>query len=63
MKLKEYLDTNSLTMSAFARETKIKQDTLNKYKYGIRIPNRENMKIISNVTKGKVTANDFFTNQ
>ncbi len=60
MKLREYLEKNSLTMSAFARETKIKQDTLNKYKYGIRIPNRENMEIINKVTRGKVTANDFF---
>ena len=47
-------------MSKFSEVTGIKQDTLNKYKYGLRIPNRRNMDIIYQATKGEITADDFY---
>lgn len=60
MKLQEYLEKESLPMSKFSEVTGIKQDTLNKYKYGLRIPNRRNMDIIYQATKGEITADDFY---
>ena len=41
MTLTEYLKQTETTMWQFSEITKIKIDTLNKYKYGNRIPNRE----------------------
>lgn len=60
MDLNTYLEINKITMSKFAEETGIKADTLNKYRYGLRIPNVENMKIIADKTRKSVTANDFY---
>tara|TARA_R100000655_G_scaffold40580_2_gene76326 strand:- start:21718 stop:21942 length:225 start_codon:yes stop_codon:yes gene_type:complete len=60
VKLQEYLEKESLPMSKFSEVTGIKQDTLNKYKYGLRIPNRRNMDIIYQATKGEITADDFY---
>jgi len=60
MQLSEYLEKENLPMSRFSELTGIKQDTLNKYKYGLRIPNRRNMQIISTTTNGQITADDFY---
>ena len=60
MHLNKYLEYHNITMSKFAQDTGIKADTLNKYRYGLRIPNVENMRIIADKTFGKVTANDFY---
>ena len=60
MKLSEYLEKERLPMSKFSEVTGIKQDTLNKYKYGLRIPNRRNMDIIFKATEGEITADDFY---
>ena len=60
MDLNRYLDYYNITMSKFAEDTGIKPDTLNKYRYGLRIPNKENMRIIAEKTEKSVTANDFY---
>tara|TARA_R110000823_G_scaffold232606_9_gene359084 strand:- start:1463 stop:1714 length:252 start_codon:yes stop_codon:yes gene_type:complete len=60
MTLTEYLKQTETTMWQFSEITKIKIDTLNKYKYGNRIPNRENMTKILTATNELVQANDFY---
>ena len=60
MTLNEYLDKESLPMSKMSRETGIPIDTLNKYKYGIRIPKPKQMRVIFEVTQGEVDANSFY---
>ena len=61
MTLKEYLHSFNITIDAFSRESDIQVSTLNKYVYGQRIPSLAYMKIINKITKGAVSANDFYS--
>ena len=60
MTLQDYLSKNEMPVSRLSRTTGIPIDTLNKYKYGIRIPKPLQMKLIFEVTGGKVDANSFY---
>tara|TARA_R110000803_G_scaffold39600_1_gene85426 strand:+ start:867 stop:1061 length:195 start_codon:yes stop_codon:yes gene_type:complete len=60
MKFKEYLQQESLSLARFSKLSNIPEPTLNKYKYENRIPQRENMLIITQHTNGAVKANDFY---
>ena len=62
MTLKEYLHSFNITLEAFSRECDIPYTTLTKYVYNNeRIPSRNNMKKINKITKGAVSANDFYS--
>ena len=62
MTLKEYLHSFNITLEAFSREADIPYTTLTKYVYNNeRIPSRNNMKKINKITKGAVSANDFYS--
>ena len=61
MTLKEYLHSFNITVDSFSRESDIQVSTLNKYIYGERIPSLSYMKIINKITKGAVSANDFYS--
>tara|TARA_R110000803_G_scaffold188167_1_gene250569 strand:- start:454 stop:645 length:192 start_codon:yes stop_codon:yes gene_type:complete len=60
MKFKEYLQKEGLSLAKFSNISKIPEPTLNKYKYDNRIPQKQNMIIITAITEGKVKANDFY---
>ena len=66
MQLKEYLSDNNLTQTSFIeevyRQTKVRipQGTLAKWITGVRIPRRQEILIIYNVTGNKVQPNDFY---
>ena len=61
MTLKEYLHSFNITLEAFSREVDIPYTTLTKYVYGQRIPTLTYMKKINKITKGAVSANDFYS--
>jgi len=61
MTLKEYLHSFNITLEAFSREVDIPYTTLTKYVYGQRIPSLTYMKKINKITKGAVSANDFYS--
>lgn len=58
MTLKEYLEENDLTESAFADLVKVSQAAVNRYCNG-RMPQHKVLKVIVEQTGGRVTANDF----
>ena len=60
MQLKGYLSDNKITVRQFSVMSDIPEDTLHKYIYKVRIPNKQNMKIIYQKTNGEVTPNDFY---
>ncbi len=60
MTLTDYLREESMVLNDMCKITGIKHDTMSKYKYGLRIPNLTNMKLIAMATKYKVNANDFY---
>ncbi|MBT7543370.1 MAG: glycoside hydrolase family protein [Gammaproteobacteria bacterium] len=61
MTLKDYLHSFNITLEAFSREVDIPYTTLTKYVYGQRIPSLTYMKRINKLTKGAVSANDFYS--
>mgnify|MGYP003133024673 CR=1 FL=1 len=66
MTLKEYLDKKKTTQMNFIKEiessygTRIPQGTFAKWVTGVRIPRKKEMQILTEATRGKVTANDFY---
>lgn len=60
MKLKTYLIDNNLTVAAFAEMAVISCISVYKYMSGERIPKANAMHRIVIVTRGDVTANDFY---
>ena len=61
MTLSEYMTTNGYTDEAFARDLGVAHRlTVNRYRRGKRIPRPEIMARITEITRGAVTANDFF---
>ena len=60
MKLSTYLSYQRVTVAKFSEQTGILPDTIHKYKFGLRIPKPEQMKIIYNCTDGEVQPNDFY---
>lgn len=66
MTLKEYLENKKTTQMSFIEQiensygTRIPQGTFAKWVTGVRIPRKKEMQILTEATKGKVTANDFY---
>jgi|TARA_R100001460_G_scaffold39123_4_gene73843 hypothetical protein len=66
MKLQKYLSDNKLTQHNFLdllykkTGTKLSQGGLSKYIKGQRIPRKNEMKSIHEITEGKVQPNDFY---
>ena len=66
MTLKDYLEKKRTTQMGFINEientygAKIPQATFAKWVTGVRIPRKKEMLILTEATKGKVTANDFY---
>lgn len=60
MHLKDYLKDNKVSVSQFSKLTDIPEDTINKYKYGLRIPQRDQMIKIFETTQGRVDPNSFY---
>lgn len=59
MTLREYLEEEGLTETAFAELLGISQAAVNRYCNGIRTPHKTKLRAIVDATGGKVTANDF----
>jgi hypothetical protein len=60
MKLRTYMEANSLDDDAMARLVgDCTHHAVKKWKYGERFPRPEQLKRLSEVTSGQVTANDF----
>ncbi len=59
MKLKDYLDKNGITPSVFAGMIFVTDVTVYRYINEKSAPNSVIRKRINNITKGKVTSNDF----
>jgi len=59
MQLKEYRLSKKLSSKEFAERLGVDNSTLFRYETGARFPSREVLVRIKEVTKGKVTANDF----
>ena len=66
MHLKEYLEKNNLTQSGFiervrdVKGVKIPQGTLSKWITGVRIPRKDEVILIYEVTEAVVQPNDFY---
>ena len=61
MRLMDYLKSEALTFTAFAKLIGTKHPrTVERYAKGTRIPSPKMMNAITRETSGKVTANDFF---
>ena len=66
MQLKEYLEKNNLTQSGFinrvkeSRGVEIPQGTLSKWITGVRIPRKDEVILIYEVTNSRVQPNDFY---
>ena len=59
MQLTQYLENSAIKKADFARQIGVDQVTVHRWCNGKRFP-REHMRLIAEVTKGCVTANDFF---
>lgn len=60
MKLKSYLEANSLSVSAFATKVQVdNRQTMWRYVHGKRMPPADLLLSISKATNGEVTAIDF----
>ena len=62
MKLKTYLDKFSIDRRDFARQLEVDPISLYRWETGRRFPRDHIIKIME-ITKNKVTANDFFETQ
>jgi transcriptional regulator with XRE-family HTH domain len=60
MKLADYLTHTSTSRRDFAKSIGVSKETVRRYVTGKRIPEKEVMEKIAEVTELKVTANDFF---
>jgi transcriptional regulator with XRE-family HTH domain len=61
MKLSDYLSSENVSMSEFARRIEVRNArTVQRYIRGERVPTRSVMKRISRETAGQVQPNDFF---
>lgn len=60
MTLKDWLAGKELSHSDFAKQIDRTTEAVRRYVAGERIPDRESMLKIVEVTNGEVTANDFF---
>ena len=66
MKLQKYLKKHNFTQQSFidliemAKDIKIPQSTLAKWILDIRIPRKEEMLILYEITEGEVQPNDFY---
>ena len=60
MKLREYLMSNRITHREFGKMIGAHSKEVGAYTTGGRMPRPERMKRIAEVTKGAVTANDFY---
>lgn len=60
MKLRDWLDDNSVSVPEFATRIGRTPEAVRRYTNGERIPDREAMPLIAAETGGAVTANDFF---
>ena len=61
MKLRVYLDENSITHAAFAEAIGVSQQTVSRYVVGERFPRLEIMGRIVQATENAVTPNDFLS--
>jgi transcriptional regulator with XRE-family HTH domain len=59
MQLSSYLAKRSISKTAFAQELRVSRQTLYCYLRGERMPRRDTLHRIYEVTSGSVTANDF----
>lgn len=59
MGIKEYLALKAQSVSSFAEEIGCSPQTVYKYMYGTRFPNREMQRQIFQATQGLVTPNDW----
>ena len=62
MQLTQYLENSATPVAEFARQIGVDQVTVYRWCKGKRFP-REHIRLIAEVTKGSVTANDFFSIQ
>jgi len=60
MTLREYLDTNKLTLAAFALKVGAHPITVHDWAAGKAIPRRDRMTVIERATDGMVTAASFY---
>jgi transcriptional regulator with XRE-family HTH domain len=60
MKLSDYLERTSTSRHEFAKTIGVSSETVRRYVAGTRIPEKEIMEKIAEVTALQVTANDFF---
>lgn len=60
MTLDAYLKKTGISEETFASLIGVSQAAVNRYRHGLRTPNRETMQKIASATRNKVTANDFF---
>lgn len=60
MKIKEYLKKHNMTTEAFSIKADTSYTTCVKWIYQSRIPSKNYMKKIYQITGGKVSANDFY---
>ena len=59
MKLREYLRLQNQKPEDFAKEVKVSKSAVAMWMRGERLPRREKLEKIAEITKGAVTANDF----
>lgn len=60
MTLRDWLASQGVTIPEFATRIGRSSESVRRYVNGDRIPDKETMPLIADVTSGVVTANDFF---
>lgn len=60
MDIKEYLETNSISQSEFARTIGVKQPTVHKWVHGLSLPDVRHARVIVELTKGEISLNDMY---
>lgn len=60
MDIKEYLESNSISQSEFARTIGVKQPTVHKWVHGLSLPDVRHARVIVDLTKGAISLNDMY---
>lgn len=60
MKLSEYIDQNQTSIREISKKLDVSYEAVRRYAHEGRVPDSLRMKKLMKITKGQVTANDFY---
>lgn len=60
MILRRFIDQGEMTIEAMAKKLDCSESAVRKWYYGQRVPRFKHIAMIQRITRGQVTANDFY---